>query len=68
MKNDPRSNYEHWEMFGIKNKAESDFMRKGEVGDHKNHMHAELEKDIDEWVNECQKKMDSPISFTYTPT
>ena len=65
MKNDPRSNYEHWDMFGLRNIQEAPFMRAGTVGDHKRHINAKLEEEIDDWINECQKRMDFPVNFKF---
>ena len=65
MKSDPRCNYEHWDMYGIRNVNESPFMRAGVVGDHKRHINDKLEEEIDEWINERQKRMDSPVTFKF---
>ena len=65
MKHDPRSNYEHWDTFGIRNSNESKFMRSGTVGDYKNHMSQQTEDNIDEWVQQQQKKLASPVDFKF---
>ena len=31
MKKNPRTNYEHWDIWGIRNPRESSFMRKGKI-------------------------------------
>ena len=66
MKCDPRSNYEHWDTFGIRNTNEAPFMRAGVVGDHKKHLHPQIENEVDEWIHECQLKLDTPVNFKYT--
>ena len=51
-------------IFEYKNKAEKVvFMRKGEVGDWKNHFTPELEKKFEEWENKWLK--DSDLKFQY---
>ena len=39
-------------MYGIRQKNGSEFMRKGEVGDHRNHFQSrsELERNFDAWI------------------
>lgn len=66
MKKDPRSNYEHWDTFGIRNLNESPFMRAGVVGDFKNHMQPTLENDLNEWIQACQESGDTPINFKFS--
>ena len=65
MKNDPRSNYEHWDTFGIRNTNEAPFMRAGVVGDYKKHMHPQVENEVDKWIHEWQNKIDSAVNFKY---
>ena len=66
MKHDPRSNYEHWDTFGIRNSNEARFMRSGTVGDYKNHIHQKTEATIDEWILEQQRVLESTVMFTYS--
>ena len=65
MKKDPRTNYEHWDTFGIRDKNESKFMREGVVGDYKKHLHPEVEDKIDEWIQEESKRHQSSINFKF---
>ena len=65
MKHDPRSNYEHWDTFGIRNANETQFMRSGTVGDYKNHMNITTEDNIDKWMQQQQKIFTSPVDFRF---
>ena len=50
MKSNPVTNYQHWDEWGLRNPEESEFMRKGQVGDHKNHFSPELQDSVSKWV------------------
>lgn len=50
MKENPATNYSHWDKYGLRKKSESPFMRKGQVGDYKNHFNAQLDQDVEEWI------------------
>ena len=65
MKQDPRSNYEHWDTFGIRNPNETQFMRSGTVGDYKNHISQETEDNIDKWMQTKQKMCESSVDFKF---
>ena len=65
MKHDSRSNYEHWDTFGIRNPTETQFMRSGTVGDYKNHMSIQTEDNIDKWMQQQQKIFTSPVDFRF---
>ena len=65
MKQDPRSNYEHWDTFGLRNKNETQFMRSGTVGDYKNYISQQTEDYIDKWMKEKQKMLASPVDFKF---
>ena len=65
MKNDPRTNYEHWDAFGIRNANESKFMRAGVVGDYQKHLYPELDENIDQWIKEESTKIQSAINFKF---
>ena len=51
MKANPATNYSHWDAYGLRVKDECEFMRKGQVGDHKNHLDGEMQNNIDDWIN-----------------
>lgn len=51
MKLNASTNYKHWDKYGLRNPGETEFMRKGEVGDHKNHFDSDMDKLVSEWVN-----------------
>ena len=51
MKANPTTNYKHWDTYGLRNTKESEFMRKGQVGDYKNHFDEEVEKNVDVWID-----------------
>ena len=57
MKKDPRTNYEHWDTFGIRNADESKFMRSGEVGNYKKYLHPETDEKLDQWIKEESSKL-----------
>ena len=65
MQNDPRTNYSHWDTFGIRNQNESKFMRAGEVGDYQKHLHPETDEKIEQWIKEESSKLQSLISFKF---
>ena len=65
MKNDPRTNYEHWDTFGLRNKNETKFMRKGEVGNFKTHMNDSIQQEIETWISQQQKINNLQISFMF---
>ena len=65
MQNDPRTNYSHWDTFGIRNQNESKFMRAGEVGDYQKHLHPETDENIEQWIKEESSKLQSSISFKF---
>jgi hypothetical protein len=48
MKDNPTVNYSWWDSLGLRRKEESEFLRKGVVGDWKNHFTAEMERRIHE--------------------
>ena len=50
MKANPNTNYKHWDDFGLRNPNESEFMRKGQVGDYKNHFDQDLNEITDVWI------------------
>ena len=65
MKNDSRSNYEHWDTFGIRNINEAQFMRAGVVGGYKKHLHPQVDHEVEDWIYKGQKKLDTPVNFKY---
>ena len=65
MKKDPRTNYEHWDTFGIRNADESKFMRSGEVGNYKKYLHPETDEKLDQWIKEESSKLQSSINFKF---
>ena len=65
MKNDPRTNYEHWDTFGLRNKNETKFMRKGEVGNFRTHLNDSIQEEIDTWISKQQKINNLQISFMF---
>ena len=50
MKKNPATNYEHWDTYGLRVPEEAKFMRKGVVGDYKNHMNEETSAAMDRWI------------------
>lgn len=50
MKANPNTNYSHWDLWGLRNANESEFMRKGQVGDFKNNFDEELTSLVEEWI------------------
>jgi len=65
MKSDPRTNYEHWDTFGLRNTNETKFMRKGEVGNFKTHMNDSIQQEIETWISQQQKINNLQISFMF---
>ena len=51
MKANPSTNYSHWDQYGLRVPNESEFMRKGQVGDYKNHLDSQMQTNIDDWIN-----------------
>ena len=51
MKANPSTNYSHWDQYGLRVKNECEFMRKGQVGDYKNHLDCQMQNNIDDWIN-----------------
>ena len=51
MKANPSTNYSHWDQYGLRVPNECQFMRKGQVGDYKNHLDSQMQTNIDDWVN-----------------
>jgi len=49
MAENPSVNYEHWNDLGLRNKKEARFMRKGKVGDWKNHFSDPMLEDFNRW-------------------
>jgi hypothetical protein len=62
MAENPSVNYSHWDEFGIRNKGEAQFMRKGKVGDWRNYFSEKSNKDFDEWIRENNR---TGFSFEY---
>lgn len=50
MSKNPTVNYQHWDDLGIRNKNESKFMRKGQVGDWKNYLSSDMNEDMNSWI------------------
>ncbi|XP_040571686.1 sulfotransferase 1E1 [Lepeophtheirus salmonis] len=63
MKKNPSTNYSHWIPFGLRLKNGSEFMRKGIIGDHKNHFTPELNSTFDIWRNKFDA--DKLVEFIY---
>ncbi|ELU09282.1 hypothetical protein CAPTEDRAFT_151859 [Capitella teleta] len=47
MKKNPAANYSWWDEYGLRNKDSTPFLRKGHVGDWKNHLSPRLSKEFD---------------------
>jgi hypothetical protein len=65
MKANSSTNYKHWDQLGLRNPGESEFMRKGEVGDHKNHFDNEFDMVLSEWIN-ANTEHYQPGTYTVT--
>lgn len=50
MSKNPATNYSHWTDFGLRNKDEAQFMRKGITGDWKNYFQGDMNDRVEEWV------------------
>lgn len=50
MKMNPSVNYEHWNDLGVRKKGESEFMRKGVVGDWETHFSPGQKERFDDWL------------------
>lgn len=62
MKENPAVNYSHWDDLGFRNKQETLFMRKGEIGDWKNYLNKEQNSQFDEIIKE---KLEDKVKFIY---
>ena len=62
MKYNPSVNYKHWDDFGFRDKKESEFMRKGQIGDWIHYLNEEQNKIVDQMVTE---KLANKLKFTY---
>jgi hypothetical protein len=47
----PAVNYSHWDDLGIRNKNETPFLRKGQVGDWENYF-AKNDTEFDKWIQD----------------
>jgi len=56
MKSNSSTNYKHWDTYGLRNPGECEFMRKGEVGDHKNRFDEEMDEIISKWISGHMEK------------
>ncbi|XP_076030747.1 sulfotransferase 1E1-like isoform X2 [Oratosquilla oratoria] len=63
MKNNSSVNYEHWKDIGFARKDGGSFMRKGKVGDWKNHMDEDMVAEFEKW--EAEKLTGSDLRFVY---
>ncbi|RWS22053.1 estrogen sulfotransferase-like protein [Leptotrombidium deliense] len=52
MKVNPSVNYEHWDQLGVRNLNESEFFRKGIVGDWKAHFSPQQRQTFNEWFKQ----------------
>ena len=55
MVDNPSVNYSHWDEFGIRNKDETHFLRKGKVGDWENYFDDEMNRKFDIWIHDKNK-------------
>ena len=62
MKYNPSVNYKHWDDLGFRDKNESEFMRRGQIGDWRYYLNPEQNKIIDEMIRE---KLGNKIQFVY---
>jgi len=62
MKINPTVNYQYCDELGFRDRNETEFMRKGEIGDWKNYLSSEQNDIINQLIND---KLGNKVSFTY---
>lgn len=62
MKYNPSVNYKHWDDLGFRDRNESEFMRRGQIGDWKYYFSDEQNLIIDKLIND---KLENKIKFIY---
>ena len=61
MKANPRTNYSHWDTWGIRDKKRAEFMRKGQIGDHENYFKDRISREhFNAWIEK-----NSNVNFIY---
>jgi hypothetical protein len=62
MKVNPSVNYKYWDDLGFRDKNESEFMRRGEIGDWKNYLNSDQNDILNKLIDD---KFGNKFNFTY---